>query len=63
MIKESIPNDIKFGDAKISEKHNNFFVNSNNSSFKDMKALIDFVQNKVKEKTGIDINLEIVIVE
>ena len=63
LIKESITNDIKFGDAKISEKHNNFFVNSNNSSFKDMKALIDFVQNKVKEKTGIDINLEIVIVE
>ncbi len=63
LIKESITNDIKFGDAKISEKHNNFFINSNNSSFKDMKALIDFVQNQVREKTGIDINLEIVIVE
>tara|TARA_B100001996_G_scaffold290062_1_gene230249 strand:- start:1110 stop:2018 length:909 start_codon:yes stop_codon:yes gene_type:complete len=63
LIKESIQNDIKFGDAKISEKHSNFFVNTNNSSFNDMKALIDFVKNKVKEKTGIDINLEIVIVE
>ena len=28
-----------------------------------MKALIDFVKNKVKEKTGIEISLEIVIVE
>ena len=63
MIKESIPNGIIFGDAKISEKHSNFFVNCNNSSFKDMKALIDFVKNKVKEKTGIDINLEIIILE
>ena len=63
LIKESIPNDIKFGDAKISEKHSNFFVNTNNSSFNDMKALIDFVKNKVKEKTGIDISLEIIIVE
>jgi len=63
LIKESVPNDIKFGDAKISEKHSNFFVNTNNSSFEDMKALIDFVKNKVKEKTGIDISLEIVIVE
>jgi len=63
LIKESIPNDVIFGDAKISEKHSNFFVNTNNSSFKDMKSLIDFVKNKVKEKTGIDINLEIVIVE
>tara|TARA_B100000700_G_scaffold192073_1_gene211535 strand:- start:249 stop:1157 length:909 start_codon:yes stop_codon:yes gene_type:complete len=63
LIKESVPNDIKFGEAKISEIHSNFFVNTNNSSFKDMKTLIDFVKNKVKEKTGIDISLEIIIVE
>ena len=63
LIKESVPIDTKFGDAKISEKHSNFFVNINNSSFHDMKALIDFVKNKVKEKTGIEISLEIVIVE
>ena len=63
MIKESVPNDIRFGEAKISEIHSNFFVNTNNSSFKDMKTLIDFVKNKVKEKTGIDISLEIIIVE
>ena len=63
LIKESIPNDLKFGDAQISQKHSNFFVNNNNSSFNDMKTLIDFVKNKVKEKTGIDISLEIIIVE
>ncbi len=63
LIKESVPSDTKFGDAKISEKHSNFFINTNNSSFNDMKALIDFVKNKVKEKTGIEISLEIVIVE
>ena len=63
LIKESVPIDTKFGDAKISEKHSNFFINTNNSSFNDMKALIDFVKNKVKEKTGIDISLEIIIVE
>ena len=63
LIKESVPIDTKFGDAKISEKHSNFFVNINNSSFHDMRALIDFVKNKVKEKTGIEISLEIVIVE
>ncbi len=63
LIKESIPNDLKFGDAQVSEKHSNFFVNTNNSSYNDMKALIDFVKNKVKKKTGIDISLEIIIVE
>ncbi len=63
LIKESIPNDLKFGDAQVSQKHSNFFVNTNNASFSDMKTLIDFVKNKVKEKTGIDIILEIIIVE
>ncbi len=63
LIKESIPNDLKFGDAQVSQKHLNFFVNTNNASFSDMKTLIDFVKNKVKEKTGIDISLEIIIVE
>ena len=63
LIKECIPNDLKFGDAQVSEKHSNFFVNNNNSSFNDMKTLIDFVKSKVKEKTGIDISLEIIIVE
>ena len=63
LIKESIPNDLKFGDAQVSEKHSNFFVNTNNASFNEMKTLIDFVKNKVKEKTGIDISLEIIIVE
>ena len=63
LIKESISNDLKFGDAQVSEKHSNFFVNTNNASFNDMKTLIDFVKNKVKEKTGIDIILEIIIVE
>ena len=52
-----------FGDAYISEKHANFFVNKKNASFSEMKSLIDFVKNSVKVKTGIDLHLEIVIVE
>ena len=41
---------ISFGDAKISEKHSNFFINSNNASFKNMYDLINFVKNNVKKK-------------
>ena len=63
IIKESIPNDIKFGDAIISEKHANFFINKNNASYKDMKKLIDFVKENVKNKTGINLDLEIILVE
>ena len=62
LIKKSVSLDTKFGDAEISKKHCNFFVNKNNASFKDMKNLIDFVKQNVKSKTGIEIETEIEIV-
>ena len=63
LIKDSVPSEINFGDAKISEKHANFFVNKKNAKYEDMRSLIDYVKNKVKNKTGVDINLEIVVVD
>ena len=63
IIKESVPSDISFGDATISEKHSNFFINKGNASYKDMKKLIDFVKDNVKKKTGISLDLEIILVE
>ena len=63
LIKESVPLNQKFGDAYISEKHCNFFVNRGNASFDDMKKLIDFVSKKVLEKTGINLEKEIKILE
>ena len=63
LIKSSIDEDINFGDATISGKHSNFFVNKKNANYYDMKSLIDYVQKKVKLKTGINLSLEIVIVD
>ena len=63
LIKESVPLDISFGDACISDKHCNFFVNKNNASFDDMNKLIKFVQDAVKKKTGIILEKEIKILE
>ncbi len=63
IIKESVPSDIQFGDAIISEKHANFFINKNNASYKDMKKLIEFVKEKVNNETGIKLDLEIILVE
>ena len=63
LIRESVSIDTKFGDAYISKKHSNFFVNKGNATFKDMKKLIDFVSKKVFEKTGIKLNKEIKILE
>tara|TARA_B100000963_G_scaffold50801_1_gene38918 strand:- start:753 stop:1658 length:906 start_codon:yes stop_codon:yes gene_type:complete len=63
LIKETVPNSLSFGDAAISEKHANFFINKKNASFNDMKKLISTVRDKVFKKTGIKINTEIIIVE
>ena len=63
LIKESVPLDISFGDAYISKKHCNFFINKGNAKFEDMKNLIDFVEKKVLEKTGVSLEKEIKILE
>ena len=63
LIRESVSIDTKFSDAYISEKHSNFFVNKGNATFEDMKKLIDFVSQKVLEKTGIKLDKEIKILE
>ena len=63
LIKESVPLDTSFGDACISEKHCNFFINKKNASFDDMNKLIKFVQNAVQKKTGIILEKEIKILE
>ena len=63
LIKESVPLDTSFGDACISSKHCNFFVNKNNASFDDMNKLIEFVKENVQKKTGIILEKEIKILE
>ena len=63
LINEIIPKDTEFGDAAISDKHSNFFINKKNATFDQMKKLIDFVRSKVKKETGIKLELEIEIVE
>ncbi len=63
LIKESVPLDKSFGDACISKKHCNFFVNKGEASFKDMTMLIDFVAKAVLKKTGISLEKEIKILE
>jgi UDP-N-acetylmuramate dehydrogenase len=63
LIKESVSLKKSFGDACISEKHCNFFVNKGNAKFEDMKKLINFVSESVFEKKGIKLETEIKILE
>ena len=55
--------DQSFGDAYISQKHCNFFVNKGNASFDDMNRLINYVSREVYKKTGIKLEKEIKILE
>ena len=50
------------GDASISHKHCNFFVNNGNATSRDIENLIKKVKQKVFEKTGVNLELEIKII-
>ena len=62
LIKLSECSTLKVGGASISEKHNNFFLNNGEASASDIENLIQKVKNKVLEKTGKKLELEIKII-
>ncbi len=62
LIKEAGCSDFKVGDAMISSKHCNFFVNNGNAKSSDIENLIKKVKKKVYEKTGVNLELEIKII-
>ena len=53
---------LREGDASISQKHCNFFVNNGNAKSSDIENLINKVKQRVKEKTGVNLELEINII-
>ncbi len=62
LIKEAGCNNFKEGDAFISKKHCNFFVNNGNAKSSDIENLINKVKKQVHDKTGINLELEIKII-
>ena len=62
LIKDSGCSGMKVGDAQISQKHCNFFVNNGNAKSEDLEKLIYQVKKKVFEKTGINLELELQII-
>ena len=62
LIKEAGCDNFEEGDAKISQKHCNFFVNNGNAKSSDIENLIKKIKRKVYEKTGINLELEIKII-
>jgi UDP-N-acetylmuramate dehydrogenase len=49
----------RIGNAEISPLHGNFFINHGNTRAADIRALIQLVHKTVKEKQGVDLELEI----
>ncbi|MFN8404534.1 MAG: UDP-N-acetylmuramate dehydrogenase [Anaerolineales bacterium] len=49
----------RVGNAEISPLHGNFFVNHANTKAEDIRALIQLAQKTVKEKQGVELELEI----
>ncbi|GMB10250.1 MAG: UDP-N-acetylmuramate dehydrogenase [Candidatus Improbicoccus devescovinae] len=47
------------GGAQVSEKHSGFIINKNNSSATDVLKLIEYVQNTVYRKTGVNLKTEV----
>ena len=62
LIKQSGCENYKEGDALISKKHCNFFVNNGNAKASDIEKLIEKVKKRVFEKTGVNLELEIKII-
>ena len=62
LIKEAGCEKLKEGDAVISQKHCNFFINNGKAQSEDIENLINKVKKKVYEKTGVNLELEIKIV-
>ena len=62
LIKETGCDQFKEGDAIISKKHCNFFVNNGKANSTDIEKLINRVKQTVNKKTGVDLELEIKII-
>ena len=62
LIKDSNCHTFNVGDARISDKHFNFFVNGGNATAKELEDLIIKVKKTVHQKTKINLELEIKII-
>ena len=52
----------RIGNAEISPLHGNFFINHANTKAEDIRALIQLVQKTVKEKQGVELELEVELI-
>jgi len=61
MIDELGLKGLSVGDARVSDRHANFFVNAGKASAKDMLALIADVRERVRKSFGVILEHEVVV--
>src|SRR5579863_7622829 len=61
MIDELGLKGLNVGDARVSDRHANFFVNAGKASAKDMLALITDVRERVQKSFGVILEHEVVV--
>jgi UDP-N-acetylmuramate dehydrogenase len=49
------------GDARVSDRHANFFINAGHATASDMLALIDDVRRRVRERYGVELEEEVIV--
>ena len=49
------------GDARVSDRHANFFVNAGHATAADMLALISDVRERVRERYGVELEEEVIV--
>ncbi|HET9402253.1 MAG TPA: UDP-N-acetylmuramate dehydrogenase [Candidatus Acidoferrales bacterium] len=52
---------LNVGDARVSDRHANFFVNAGRAKADDMFALIEQVRERVRERYGVTLEEEVII--
>jgi UDP-N-acetylmuramate dehydrogenase len=61
MIDELGLKGLSVGDARVSDRHANFFVNAGHASAKDMLTLIADVRERVQKAYGVELENEVVV--
>jgi len=61
MIDELGLKSLSVGDARVSDRHANFFVNAGRASARDMMALIADVRDRVEKAYGVKLENEVVV--
>ena len=51
------------GGAHVSEKHSGFVINRDGASFEDVMQLVEHIKRTVKEKKGVELECEMLVLE